>query len=221
MSEGTDWDSFMHSYDQMMGSSPWYLEMVGAAADALNGCPRVLDSGCGPGHLTSVLRQRNHSVYAIDSSQSALDRTREVCGKTLRANLRLCDAHKLPFGDGFFSGIASLLVLCSSPDPAAYVREHARVLRHGGRLVVAGPDRRVKESFENNRHRYNRPKMENYIVDFIKYMDANCDDPDFHWFDGQEVAHLVESAGLRVESVSPNPLYNWNGEAGYFLLARA
>jgi SAM-dependent methyltransferase len=42
---------------------------------------------------------------------------------------------RLPFGDGEFDAVVCTLVLCSVADPVACVREMARVLRPGGRLL--------------------------------------------------------------------------------------
>ena len=46
-------------------------------------------------------------------------------------------ADALPFADATFDVVVSTLVLCSVPDPAAAVREVARVLRPGGRFLFA------------------------------------------------------------------------------------
>lgn len=46
-------------------------------------------------------------------------------------------ADALPFADATFDVVVSTLVLCTVPDPAAAVREVARVLRPGGRFLFA------------------------------------------------------------------------------------
>ncbi len=53
-----------------------------------------------------------------------------------RVDLRLGDAQHLTFPDATFDTVLATLTLCSIPDDHAAVREMARVLRPGGRLVL-------------------------------------------------------------------------------------
>lgn len=46
------------------------------------------------------------------------------------------DAQALPFADAAFDTVAVSLALCTVPDPAAALRELARVCRPGGRVVL-------------------------------------------------------------------------------------
>ncbi|UGV25858.1 class I SAM-dependent methyltransferase [Rhodopseudomonas boonkerdii] len=50
-----------------------------------------------------------------------------------------CDAHRLPFPNGYFSGIVMLDVLHHLARPVAFLQEAARVLRPGGRLTMIEP----------------------------------------------------------------------------------
>ena len=63
-------------------------------------------------------------------------------------DLRLGDAQHLSFPDASFDTVVATLTLCSIPDDQAAVREMARVLRPGGRLVlldhVASPTHPVR-----------------------------------------------------------------------------
>lgn len=63
-------------------------------------------------------------------------------------DLRLGDAQRLSFPDAIFDTVLATLTLCAIPDDHAAVREMARVLRPGGRLIlldhVASPNRAVR-----------------------------------------------------------------------------
>lgn len=50
-----------------------------------------------------------------------------------------CDAHRLPFRDGYFSGIVMLDVLHHLAWPMKFLKEAARVLKPGGRLTMIEP----------------------------------------------------------------------------------
>lgn len=51
----------------------------------------------------------------------------------------VADAHRLPFSDGFFSGVIMLDVLHHLEQPVEFLKEASRVLRPGGRLAMIEP----------------------------------------------------------------------------------
>lgn len=97
---------------------------------------RVLDVGCGSGAVTSDLQAHTAgTVVAVDADAGMVARSRERLGPlvpVLRA-----DGRRLPFPDGHFDAAVCNLVLLWSPDPAAVVREMARVVRPGGTVLCS------------------------------------------------------------------------------------
>jgi SAM-dependent methyltransferase len=92
---------------------------------------RALDVGCGPGALTAVLAGRlgRARVAAADPSEPFA----EACRARLPGvEVVLAAAEALPFSDGAFDAVLSQLVVNFMRDPAAGVREMARVTRPGG-----------------------------------------------------------------------------------------
>ena len=76
-------------------------------------------------------------LTAIELSPAMLEISRqraETLGR--EADLRLGDAQVLPFPDAGFDAVVCTLGLCTIPSPEMAVREAARVLRPGGRLLL-------------------------------------------------------------------------------------
>ncbi len=85
-------------------------------------------------------------LVGLDLSPEMLDlaRTRaEELGRDV--DLRVGDAHALPFDADTFDAVVCTYSLCNIPDPRSAVAEMKRVLRPGGRLLLVdhiGSDRR-------------------------------------------------------------------------------
>jgi SAM-dependent methyltransferase len=96
---------------------------------------RVLDVGCGPGALTTVLAERLGAarVSAIDPSESFAAATRE---RVPGADVRRGAAEDLPWPDGAFDCTAAQLVVHLMADPPAGIAEMARVTRAGGTVAA-------------------------------------------------------------------------------------
>ena len=102
---------------------------------------RVLEIGPGTGYYTPELAEGVTSegeVEIFDLQQEMLDHTiRRVRERGLwNVNATRGDAQHLPYEDDAFGAAVLITVLGEIPDPEAALREVARVLRTGGRLVV-------------------------------------------------------------------------------------
>lgn len=93
----------------------------------------ILDVGGGYGRLSGPLGAR-HRVTLLDISREMLDEARLGC----RGDVALVegDARRLPFPDATFDALVAVDLLVHLPDFAAGLRELARVVRPGGRLIV-------------------------------------------------------------------------------------
>ena len=99
----------------------------------------VLEVGCGTGTLLADLVAAGYRCRAVDAShqmvaaaQAAL-RRRRLDGHDVQ--IAQARAQALPFADGSFDTVVSTFPTSYIADPAT-IREIARVLRPGGRLVV-------------------------------------------------------------------------------------
>lgn len=106
----------------------------------LAGCVRgltALDVGAGDGAYAIALAQRGARASAVDVSSSALAQaTRNALQGGVMLAPVAADARQLPFRAGRFDLVLAVTTLCFVGSPGAAVREMARVLRPGGRLIV-------------------------------------------------------------------------------------
>jgi SAM-dependent methyltransferase len=99
---------------------------------------RVLDAGCGSGHDSAWVARRDAEVVGVDASERMLSEARERYGDERRTAFREADLREpLPFEDGAFDLVVSQLTLEHLEDWRPPLREFARVLRPGGRVVLS------------------------------------------------------------------------------------
>jgi SAM-dependent methyltransferase len=108
---------------------------------------RVLDVGCGTGRFSAALAERA-KVWGLDPSPEMLEVARGRVPPGV--GLRLGSAEKLPFRDGSFEA-AVLWLVVHLVDRSRAFPELCRVLRPGGRLLIATFDPSHFNSFWLNR----------------------------------------------------------------------
>jgi SAM-dependent methyltransferase len=97
---------------------------------------RILDAGCGSGPLSAALRDQGAILAGFDSSAGMIEQARRRLGDD--ADLQVADLGRpLPFADGAFDDVIAALVLHYLEDWGPALAELRRVLKPGGRLIVA------------------------------------------------------------------------------------
>jgi ubiquinone/menaquinone biosynthesis C-methylase UbiE len=119
------------AYDGYMGRYSRPLAMAFADAAGVADGQRVLDVGCGPGALTSVLVDRVGAgqVWAVDPSPPFVA---ECAARHPGVTVIEGRAEQIPYGDARFDRALAQLVLHFVTDPVECAREFRRVLRPGG-----------------------------------------------------------------------------------------
>jgi ubiquinone/menaquinone biosynthesis C-methylase UbiE len=142
MTEGdraNDYDGFAEQYaadnESNITNQYYTLPAMVALAGEVTG-RRILDAGCGAGPLSARLRDRGAVVSGFDASAAmvALARKRLGDGVDLRVAAL---GEPLPYDDAAFDDVVSSLVLHYLEDWGPALAELRRVLRPGGRLIVA------------------------------------------------------------------------------------
>lgn len=107
---------------------------------------QVLEVGCGTGAMTRFLARRpdfTGRVVGVDHSASFIEAARrhaQAEGVEDRIAFRVGDAHRLDFPAATFDAVIAHTVISHVTDPAAVLREMARVVRPGGMVAVFDGD---------------------------------------------------------------------------------
>jgi SAM-dependent methyltransferase len=129
--------------------------------------PLVLDAGGGSGATGSWMTAMAEVVLA-DMEPLALDAARSDHPRIRPA---VADLNRLPFADGSFDAVLCVTVLYHRlvPDPAAVVRDFARLVRPGGVVCLMEPGgRRLRRGHDEVTHgarRFSRGELRQLCAD--------------------------------------------------------
>ncbi len=109
---------------------------LGALAGLLEDHWVVGDLGCGTGQISETLAPFVHQVIAVDNSRAMLKAARQRLTDGGRVEFRQGNLTALPIDDATLDAAVMCLVLHHVADPAAVIREVARVTRPGGKFLL-------------------------------------------------------------------------------------
>lgn len=124
------WDLYAPHYDKMIGLEPMRRRSLELAA--LQPGERLLVDGCGTG-LDLPLIPAGVEVDAIDLSPGMVEQARQ---KGTAARLRIMNAQHLDFAAATFDCVLLHLIVAIVPEPLLCLREAARVVKPGGRVML-------------------------------------------------------------------------------------
>jgi SAM-dependent methyltransferase len=132
-------ESMTQGYERLLGPA-WFAPMAPFVADAVSSTgPRsVLETAAGTGILTRLLADRlpDSQIVATDLSQPMLDYGATIAPQPNIA-WQQANAQDLPFDDAAFDVVVCQFGAMFFPDRVLGYREARRVLRDGGRYVMA------------------------------------------------------------------------------------
>lgn len=140
---------------------------------------KVLDVGCGNGHLLLPLKHKGCEVYGVETNPKSVNVCNELGLKVFYGTLE-----KAEFPDEFFDMVVMSQVLEHLPSPKASLRETFRILKPEGKVFIYCPNAGsyLRKIFGKYWHGWHIP---------------------FHLFafTQQTIKKLAESAGFKIENV--------------------
>jgi len=112
------------------------FEAAGAVAGKI-----AADIGAGSGFVTEGLLRRGLRVIAVDRSEAMLEEMRRKFGEGGAVDYRIGEAEALPLEDRSVDYVFANMCLHHVDTPPAAIREMARIVKPGGRLVITDLDR--------------------------------------------------------------------------------
>lgn len=140
------------------------IKAAAASRDGANARPEILDVGCGTGANLEMLSEFG-DASGVDVSAEAV----AFCHARGLENVKQAVAEALPFDDGSFELVTSLDVVEHLDDDVAGLKEMRRVLRPGGRVLLAVPAFMflwgVQDDVSNHRRRYTLPQLRKAVLE--------------------------------------------------------
>jgi SAM-dependent methyltransferase len=96
---------------------------------------RTIDLGAGTGVNLDLYPKAVSELVMAEPDPHMLKQLRAKAGGRGGVEISAASAQDLPFADDSFDTAVFTLVLCTVPDPAAALREAARVLKPGGKML--------------------------------------------------------------------------------------
>ncbi len=137
----SEWDRVR---DELFGRHFWMRATFGFLDPEMV----VGDLGCGTGQLAEGLAPYVGRVIAVDGSSEMLQAARERLREFDNVTLRRGELEALPIEEGELDAAALVLVLHHLAQPGVVLRETARVLKPGGRLLVVDMLPHAREEYK-------------------------------------------------------------------------
>ncbi|HZV79371.1 MAG TPA: methyltransferase domain-containing protein [Candidatus Binatus sp.] len=155
----------------------------------LRGDEELLDIATGAGHTALAFAPRVAHVVASDLTPRMLEVAAELAATRKVGNISFMQtqAEALPFPADRFDLVTCRVAPHHFADPAAFVRESARVLKPGGRFLL--DDQMAPDD----------PQLDEFVNTFERWRDASH----VRAYTAREWRAWIEAAGLQVEHVEP------------------
>lgn len=138
-------DDIASDWDRMTAEVLGDLNLGKEIQARLPQCSCAADIGCGPGDMLEILSRTSDSVIGVDNSPKMLELAEERFSEDASMSLRIGEMTHLPLRDWEADCTVVSLVLHHLARPIDALKEAGRVLKIGGRLIIAEFDQHENE----------------------------------------------------------------------------
>jgi 2-polyprenyl-3-methyl-5-hydroxy-6-metoxy-1,4-benzoquinol methylase len=130
-----------------------FLNVMAEMPEPILGAPlKVLDIGCGLGHFCRYLSARcpwGYLTYGTDFSPYAVAKAAEWDDLS---DYRVAEVYTQPYPDHYFDVVSAQDVIEHLSDVPAFLKELDRLLKPGGTILIATPERKADGTFHSEEH---------------------------------------------------------------------
>jgi len=145
------------------------MNEVMAESAGITSTDHVLDAGCGVGgssiFLATAIGCTVRGITLSDRQVQQANTNAETRGVSGKVSFEVADYCRTPFPDGSFDVVWACESSCYADDKALFVKEAYRLLKPGGRLVVADG---FVTKFENNENPVISKWLEGWQVNYLE-----------------------------------------------------
>lgn len=143
-------NSIADKWDRLRSDVLGELDLALAVTSRMPDSTVAVDLGCGTGEMLPALLAKARQVIGVDSSAKMLDLARQrLDGEGKRVSLRIGELEHLPLADGEADFAVASMALHHLSQPIDGLIEAHRILKPGGRLVVAEFEQHRNESMRS------------------------------------------------------------------------
>jgi ubiquinone/menaquinone biosynthesis C-methylase UbiE len=144
---------------------------------------RLVDLGCGTGRFLDFVKQvwPRLPVVGVDLSEAYIGHARRHLKRWARVNFVVANAEAIPLPDASTDAVTSIFTLHELPPEVrrSVIREAARVLRPGGRLILEdslqiGDEPDYDAILERFPQTYHEPYFESYVGENFRTIARRC-----------------------------------------------